>query len=437
MFGYACNETPKLMPAPIHYAHSILPSAGRSPPFRRARRCSAPTPRPRSRLQYEDGKPVARHLDRGLHPASDDRSTSDRCARSSVPHVRNVLPEGWMRRRHEFFHVNPTGRFVIGGPDGDCRPDRAQDHRRHLRRRRPAWRRRVLRQGPDQGRPLGRLCRALSRQERGRRRARRSLHHPAGLCHRRVPAAVRLCRPTAPAEVDEDKLAKVLQELMNLTPRGIREHLGLNKPIYARTSAYGHFGRAPETDGGFSWERTDLVNDLRSRLCLIAVLARRRRRAGRSAGNVYGRRRGRRLRVYKTDLLETLLPRLARSSRRTPARVCDPRALFDQPVRDVWLEIGFGSGEHLAAQAAAHPDIGMIGCEPFLNGVARAAGAHRAPAARAISASSPTTRARCSMRCPTPRSAAPSCCSPIPGPSRATTSGASSGRRTWRGFPAS
>ena len=111
--------------------------------------------------------------------------------------------------------------------------------------------------------------------------------------------------------VDEDRLSKVLQELINLSPRGIREHLGLNKPIYARTSAYGHFGRAPEADGGFSWERTDLVD----RSAVAPSPERRswpaRRRAGRSADKVYGRRRGRRLRVQKTDLLETLLPRLA------------------------------------------------------------------------------------------------------------------------------
>ena len=109
----------------------------------------------------------------------------------------------------------------------------------------------------------GRLCGALSREERRRRRARRALHDPGRLCDRRRQAALVLCRYRRHRQVDEDKLARVLQELMDLSPRGIRTHLGLNKPIYARTAAYGHFGRAPEADGGFSWERLDLVDELR------------------------------------------------------------------------------------------------------------------------------------------------------------------------------
>jgi hypothetical protein len=143
------------------------------------------------------------------------------------------------------------------------RADGPQDHRRYLWRRGAAWRRRVFRQGPDKGRPLGCLCGALSREECRRRRSRRSLHDPGAY-------AIGVAKPLSvyvdlggTGQVDEAKLSRVLQELMDLSPRGIRTHLGLNKPIYARTAAYGHFGRAPDPDGGFSWERLDLVPELR------------------------------------------------------------------------------------------------------------------------------------------------------------------------------
>ena len=146
------------------------------------------------------------------------------------------------------------------------RPHRAQDHRRHLWRRRPAWRRRFLRQGSDQGRPLGRLCGALSREERRGREL-------ADRCTIQLAYAIGVAEPLSvyvdlhgTGKVDEAKLEKVLREVMSLTPRGIREHLGLNKPIYASTSAYGHFGREPGRDGGFSWERTDLTDALKRAL---------------------------------------------------------------------------------------------------------------------------------------------------------------------------
>jgi hypothetical protein len=143
------------------------------------------------------------------------------------------------------------------------RPDRAQDHRRYLWRRGPAWRRRVLRQGPDQGRPFGRLCRALSRQEHRRRDL-------AGRCTLQLAYAIGVARPLSiyidthgTGKVPEEKLEKAVAEAMDLTPRGIRKHLDLNKPIYARTSSYGHFGRTPDNEGGFSWEKTDLADALK------------------------------------------------------------------------------------------------------------------------------------------------------------------------------
>ena len=193
MFGYACNETPELMPAPIFYAHAILRSlvARRGMPARR--RCSAPTAKSQVTLQYVDGKPVRRDQGRRLDPACRRDRHRTRCARSCRPYVLNALPEGWMCDE-EHFLVNPTGRFVIGGPDGDAGVTGRKIIVDTYGGCGAAWRRRVLRQGPDQGRPLGRLCRALSGQERRRRRPRRALHDPGRLCDRRRQAAVVLCR---------------------------------------------------------------------------------------------------------------------------------------------------------------------------------------------------------------------------------------------------
>ena len=145
------------------------------------------------------------------------------------------------------------------------RPDRPQDHRRHLRRLRPARRRRLLRQGPDQGRPLGRLCGALSRQERGGRRPRRALHHPGRLCDRRRRSDVAAGRHPRHRQ---GRRGTSSQRCCRKSSRCGRPPsaaaLKLNRPIYRRTAAYGHFGRAPDKDGGFSWEQTNLVSQLKS-----------------------------------------------------------------------------------------------------------------------------------------------------------------------------
>ena len=191
MFGYACRETDALMPAPIHFSHGIAKSLAE------ARHSGAapllgPDAKSQVTLQYENGKPVRatsivvstqhRRLDRHRSGARD----------RAAPH-----------RQRAAAGLDAGGGVHLRQPDRPLRdrrsrrrrrPDRPQDHRRHLRRCGPPWRRRLLRQGPDQGRPLGRLCRALSRQERGRRRTGRALHHPARLCHRRVPPAGRLYR---------------------------------------------------------------------------------------------------------------------------------------------------------------------------------------------------------------------------------------------------
>jgi S-adenosylmethionine synthetase len=193
------------------------------------------------------------------HDASIDQDEVREIVR---PHVLNVLPEGWMCDE-EHFYVNPTGRFVTGGPDGDC----------------GLTGRKIIVDTYGGAAPHGGGAfsgKDPTKVDRSAAYAARYLAKnvvAAGLAERctiQVSYAIGVAKPLSvyidtgnTGQVDEDKLSAVLQELLDLSPRGIRTHLGLNKPIYARTSAYGHFGRAPEPDGGFSWERLDLVNELR------------------------------------------------------------------------------------------------------------------------------------------------------------------------------
>ena len=260
MFGYACSETPEFMPAPIFYAHAILRSLAE------ARHSGAgpklgPDAKSQVTLQYVKGKPVCATA--VLVSTQHDPSIEQEEVREIVrPHVENVLPEGWMCDEAHFY-INPTGRFVIGGPDGDCGltgrkiiVDTYGGAAPHgggaFSGKDPT---KVDRSAAYAARYLAKNVVAASLAER---------------CTIQVAYAIGIAKPLSvyvdldgTGQVDEAKLSRILQELMDLSPRGIRTHLGLNKPIYARTSAYGHFGRAPETDGGFSWERLDLVSELR------------------------------------------------------------------------------------------------------------------------------------------------------------------------------
>jgi S-adenosylmethionine synthetase len=260
MFGYACTETPELMPAPIFYAHAILRSLAE------ARHSGAapllgPDAKSQVTLQYVAGKPV--RATAVLVSAQHSDSIGQEEVREIIrPHVVNVLPEGWMCDEPHFY-VNPTGRFVIGGPDGDA----------------GLTGRKIIVDTYGGAAPHGGGAfsgKDPTKVDRSAAYAARYLAKnvvAAGLAERctiQVAYAIGMPKPLSvyvetdgTARVDEDKLSRVLQELMDLSPRGIRTHLGLNKPIYARTSAYGHFGRAPEPDGGFSWERVDLVDALR------------------------------------------------------------------------------------------------------------------------------------------------------------------------------
>ena len=194
MFGFACTESEvyeknSFMPAPIYFAHKILKVLSDQ---RHSKKLFDLQPDSKSQVtvKYVDGKPVGCTKVVVSHQHNATNRNGKKYTPSMVKDligdaVASALPKGWMPQKDSDFLVNPTGNFVVGGPGRRLRPDRPQDHRRHLRRLRPAWRRRFLRQGSDQGRPLGRLCRALSRQERGRRRPCRTLHHPGRLRDRR------------------------------------------------------------------------------------------------------------------------------------------------------------------------------------------------------------------------------------------------------------
>ena len=261
MFGYACRETEQLMPAPIQYSHAILHSLAE------ARHSGAapllgPDSKSQVSLQYVNGKPV-RATSVVVSTQHNESIDQDEVREIVRPHVMNVLPDGWMCDE-DHFYVNPTGRFVIGGPDGDC----------------GLTGRKIIVDTYGGAAPHGGGAfsgKDPTKVDRSAAYAARYLAKNvvaadlADRCTIQLSYAIGVAKPLSvyintdgTGQVDEAKLSQVLQELMDLSPRGIRTHLGLNKPIYARTSAYGHFGRAPEADGGFSWERLDLVPKLRS-----------------------------------------------------------------------------------------------------------------------------------------------------------------------------
>jgi len=261
MFGYAVDETPALMPAPIQYSHAILRRLAEA---RKSGELPMLGPDAKSQLsiRYADGKPVEvmqlvishQHLDASLSSADVQAIVR--------PYVEEVMPEGWVNGGTEW-HVNPTGKFLIGGPDGDA----------------GLTGRKIIVDSYGGAAPHGGGAfsgKDPSKVDRSAAYAARYLAKnvvAAGMakrCTLQISYAIGVARPLSiyvdthgtgvvPDEVIERAVAKV----MDLTPRGIREHLGLDRPIYARTAAYGHFGRAPEADGGFSWERTDLADALK------------------------------------------------------------------------------------------------------------------------------------------------------------------------------
>ncbi len=262
MFGYAVRETPELMPAPIQYAHAILRrlsevrKSGIEPKL-------GPDAKSQLSVRYEDGRPVevtsivlsTQHLDESM--SSDD-------VRAVVePYIREVLPEGWITGATEW-HVNPTGKFVIGGPDGDA----------------GLTGRKIIVDTYGGAAPHGGGAfsgKDPTKVDRSAAYAARYLAKnvvAAGMAERcliQLSYAIGVARPLSiyvdtygTGQVDAAEIERAIRQVMDLTPRGIREHLRLNQPIYQRTAAYGHFGRQPDDEGGFSWERTDLTDALKA-----------------------------------------------------------------------------------------------------------------------------------------------------------------------------
>jgi S-adenosylmethionine synthetase len=266
MFGFACTETPELMPAPLHYAHLILRRLSEA---RHARQGDAaklgPDAKSQVTVRYENGRPVGaasivlstQHLDESLS-SGDVRAIVE-------PYIRGALPDGWISDATEW-HVNPTGKFVIGGPDGDA----------------GLTGRKIIVDTYGGAAPHGGGAfsgKDPTKVDRSAAYAARYLAKnvvAAGLADRatiQLAYAIGVSKPLSiyadlhgTGQVDEAALERVLGEIMDLSPRGIRQHLQLNKPIYARTAAYGHFGREPDADGGFSWEKTDIADALKSAL---------------------------------------------------------------------------------------------------------------------------------------------------------------------------
>ena len=261
MFGYACCETDVLMPAPIHYSHQILKSLAE------ARHSGAipdigPDSKSQVSLQYEDNKPV-RATAVVVSTQHADEIDQDHVREIVRPHVVNVLPEGWMCGEENFF-VNPTGRFVIGGPVGDSGLTGRKIIVDTYGGAAPHGGGAFSGKDPTKvDRSAAYVARYLAKNVVAAELAER--------CTIQLAYAIGVSRPISvyvethgTGRMDEVRLSDILQEMVDLSPRGIREHLGLSQPIYTRTAAYGHFGRQPEEDGGFSWERIDLVDELSS-----------------------------------------------------------------------------------------------------------------------------------------------------------------------------
>jgi S-adenosylmethionine synthetase len=263
MFGFACRETEPLMPAPIFYAHRILHEmakarhSGRTPEL-------GPDAKSQVTLVYEGGKPV--RADSIVVSTQHNEEVSQAHVAALVRgFVEEVMPKGWVNGATKFY-VNPTGRFVIGGPDGDC----------------GVTGRKIIVDTYGGAAPHGGGAfsgKDPTKVDRSAAYAARYLAKnvvAAGLadkCTLQLSYAIGVSQPLSlyvdlhgTGSVDEEKLQSALRQVMDLSPRGIREHLKLSRPIYERTAAYGHFGRQPDNDGGFSWERLDLVEPIRAEL---------------------------------------------------------------------------------------------------------------------------------------------------------------------------
>ena len=262
MFGYATTETAELMPAPIQYAHAILRrlaevrKSGEEPTLR-------PDAKSQISLRYEGGKPVEVTSIVLSTQHADESQTSDDIRAIVEPYIREVMPSGLITEKTEWW-VNPTGTFVIGGPDGDAGLTGRKIIVDTYGGAAPHGGGAFSGKDPTKvDRSAAYVARYLAKNVVAAGMAKR--------CTIQLSYAIGVAKPLSiyaethgTGEVDPMEIERAIGQVIDLTPRGIREQLGLNRPIYERTAAYGHFGRAPEADGGFSWERLDLVDALKA-----------------------------------------------------------------------------------------------------------------------------------------------------------------------------
>ena len=262
MFGYACDETPDLMPAPLYYAQRILQLLSEA---RHSGEASQLGPDSKSQVtvKYKNGKPVGATQIVVSHQHTDEDMTSEDVKKLVAPYVKKALPKGWINK-DTIWHVNPTGKFYIGGPDGDA----------------GLTGRKIIVDTYGGAAPHGGGAfsgKDPTKVDRSAAYAARYLAKNvvaaklAKKCTIQLSYAIGVSQPLSvyvdthdTGKVEDARIEKALRKVMDLSPRGIRRHLDLNRPIYARTSSYGHFGRKPDKDGGFSWEKTDLVKALKA-----------------------------------------------------------------------------------------------------------------------------------------------------------------------------
>ena len=263
MFGYACRETKELMPAPIQYSHAILKSLAE------ARHSGAlfklgPDAKSQVSLEYVNGKPV-RATSVVVSTQHDEGVTQEEVREMVRPHVLNILPEGWMCEEAQFY-VNPTGRFVVGGPHGDS----------------GLTGRKIIVDTYGGAAPHGGGAFSGKDPTKVDRSAAYAARHAAknivaagfaDRCTIQLSYAIGVSHPISiyvnthgTGTFSDEAISNAIQAVADFRPRAIRERLALNKPIYARTAAYGHFGRTPEADGGFTWEKLDLVEALKAEI---------------------------------------------------------------------------------------------------------------------------------------------------------------------------
>ena len=261
MFGYACKETPSLMPAPIYYSHLILEDLAKA---RKEKTINGIQPDSKSQvtLKYLDGKPIA-CTSVVVSTQHDEELSAEDVKAIVMPFIQKALPSEWLSSETQY-HINPTGKFVIGGPDGDT----------------GLTGRKIIVDTYGGAAPHGGGAfsgKDPTKVDRSAAYITRYLAKNivssgiADKCLLQIAYAIGVAEPISiyantygTCNIDEAKLINSIREIVDLSPRGIRDHLKLNQPIYKRSAAYGHFGREPESDGGFSWEKLDIVNDLQN-----------------------------------------------------------------------------------------------------------------------------------------------------------------------------